>query len=113
MLSEALYLKKPVLAFPQKMQFEQRLNAIMLERSGWGMEGDINRISKSLKQFTDSINSFPFRRVNNDCFLYTDSTLAAANCIRNFIEQNDPAYTRKQLGMFTWRKNRPVQVKPA
>ena len=113
MLSEALYLKKPVLAFPQKMQFEQRLNAIMLEHSGWGLYGDMSRLDKSLNRFITSIDDFPLRRTNNDSFLYTDYTLAAANCIRNFIETNDPVYTTRQIGSFKWRKNRPVQVKPA
>ncbi len=113
MLSEALFLKKPVLAFPQKMQFEQRLNAIMLERSGWGMYGDINRIGKSIGRFIKSIDSFPFRRTNNDNFLFDDSTFAAAKCIRNFTEANDPANTTRQIGSFTYRKNRAIRFKPA
>ncbi len=108
MLSEALFLGKPVLAFPQKMQFEQRLNAIMLERSGWGMYGDINRIAKSVGSFIESIDNFPFRRTNNDNFIFIDSTMAAANCIRSFVDTNDPAYTTRHIDSFTYRKNRAV-----
>ncbi|MDC7226635.1 MAG: glycosyltransferase family protein [Spirochaetales bacterium] len=113
MLSEALYLRKPILAFPQKMQFEQRLNAIMLERSGRGLHGDINHIERSLQEFIEAIDSFPMSPATHDHFLFTDFTQAAANCIRNFVIQNDPAYTTKQIGGFKYRKNRPVQVKPA
>jgi uncharacterized protein (TIGR00661 family) len=36
LLSEALYLGKPVLSFPIKGAFEQYLNAFYLERQGWG-----------------------------------------------------------------------------
>src|SRR3989338_3711682 len=37
LISEALYLKKPVLSIPVKRQFEQILNAIYLEELGYGM----------------------------------------------------------------------------
>ena len=36
LISEALYLKKPVLSVPVKKQFEQILNAIYLDRLGYG-----------------------------------------------------------------------------
>ncbi len=113
MLSEALYLKKPVLAFPQKMQFEQRLNAIMLENSGWGIHGDIGKIEASVDQFIKTIDRFPFGSTPNDNFLFNDFSIAAANCIRDFIEQNDPARTVKQIGNLSFRKNRPVRIKSA
>jgi uncharacterized protein (TIGR00661 family) len=36
LISEALYLKKPILSIPVKKQFEQTLNAIYLQRLGYG-----------------------------------------------------------------------------
>ena len=40
LLSEALYLGKPVLSFPIKGAFEQYLNAFYLERLGYGRKLD-------------------------------------------------------------------------
>ena len=37
LMSEALFLKKPILSLPVKRQFEQILNAIYLEKLGYGM----------------------------------------------------------------------------
>ncbi len=36
LISEALFLKKPYLAFPMEGQYEQELNAFQLSKSGWG-----------------------------------------------------------------------------
>jgi uncharacterized protein (TIGR00661 family) len=36
LISEALYLRKPYLAFPMEGQYEQELNAFQLAQSGWG-----------------------------------------------------------------------------
>ena len=35
-MSEAIYLKKPLLALPLHGQFEQTLNALLLKKSGFG-----------------------------------------------------------------------------
>lgn len=40
LISEAMYLQKPYLAFPMHGQFEQKLNALCLERLGVGMDGN-------------------------------------------------------------------------
>lgn len=37
LLGEALYLRKPVLAIPEKGNFEQSLNGFLLEELGWGV----------------------------------------------------------------------------
>jgi uncharacterized protein (TIGR00661 family) len=39
LMSEALYLGKPYLAFPMQGQFEQHLNAHMLDLLGYGAQG--------------------------------------------------------------------------
>jgi len=41
LISEALYLGKPYLAFPMQGQFEQQLNAFMLDKEGFGACCDI------------------------------------------------------------------------
>ena len=52
LLSEALYLGKPVLAVPYGLQYEQLLNASYLERAGWGRR--CNRLSAhALRRFAD------------------------------------------------------------
>ena len=52
LLSEALYLGKPVLAVPYGLQYEQLLNASYLERAGWGRRCD--RLSAhALRSFAD------------------------------------------------------------
>lgn len=39
LMSEAVYLRKPMLSFPLEKQFEQVLNALYLEQLGYGMRG--------------------------------------------------------------------------
>lgn len=51
MSSEALFLEKPVLSVPIEGQFEQRLNAIMIDRSGRGIYGRVENIEEDTKRF--------------------------------------------------------------
>lgn len=56
LISEALYFKKPYFAFPIQGQFEQHLNAYMLNKLGLGKEGhtpDYDSISAFLYQLED------------------------------------------------------------
>jgi uncharacterized protein (TIGR00661 family) len=64
LISESIYLKKPVLSIPVRGQFEQILNAIYLERLGYGefheeLEKDnvIHFLSK-LDSYNDSLRSY-------------------------------------------------------
>ena len=57
LISESIYLKKPVLSIPVKGQFEQVLNAIYLERLGYGefheeLELDV------VEQFLDKLDTY-------------------------------------------------------
>jgi uncharacterized protein (TIGR00661 family) len=81
MLSEALYLRKPVLAFPEKMQFEQRLNALMLEKSGWGMRGSIDTAADSIGKFLSAADNFPLFSRFPPGFVFEDCTEKAADII--------------------------------
>lgn len=57
LISEAIYLGKPILSLPIKGDFEQILNAILLERCGYGRFGqEINY--QILKDFFDNLDIF-------------------------------------------------------
>ncbi len=86
-LSESLALGKPVLAFPQKGQYEQLLNARMLVLSGWGLQGDMDAPEAALERFFREIDSFPLPAREPRRFCLNDSTLKAAARLRIFIEE--------------------------
>lgn len=78
LISEALYLKKPVLSIPVERQFEQVLNAIYLQRLGYGMFAekttketietfikDISKFRKKLKNYKKYNNNEAIRKINN------------------------------------------------
>lgn len=58
-MSEALVLGKPVFAIPQKHQYEQLLNARMLQASGRGSWAPLSEVRTALPQFLASIDAFP------------------------------------------------------
>lgn len=57
LISEALYLKKPILSIPVKGQFEQILNAIYLERLGYGMFAEKTK-KELIEKFISNIPHF-------------------------------------------------------
>jgi len=57
LMSEAIYLKKPVFSIPIKGDFEQILNGLILEKSGYGVFCQ-NFNEKSLRDFFKNIPSF-------------------------------------------------------
>ncbi|HET7752331.1 MAG TPA: MJ1255/VC2487 family glycosyltransferase [Anaeromyxobacteraceae bacterium] len=58
LLSEAVYLHKPVLALPVKKQFEQVLNARYLQREGFGVSCEEELDGKQLGAFLDRVPEF-------------------------------------------------------
>ncbi len=64
LLSEAIYLKKPVLSVPVKGQFEQILNAIYLERLGYGEFHEqlsvevLENFLKDLKKYDEALKTY-------------------------------------------------------
>lgn len=64
LISESIYLKKPVLSIPVKGQFEQALNAIYLQRLGYGefhkeLEADvIKQFLSQLDNYVESLKSY-------------------------------------------------------
>jgi uncharacterized protein (TIGR00661 family) len=60
-LSEAVYLRKPVLASPVRKQFEQVLNARYLESEGYGLAADEELSSERLGEFLERLPEFERR----------------------------------------------------
>jgi uncharacterized protein (TIGR00661 family) len=58
-MSEAMVLRKPVFVVPQSGQYEQMLNARMLEESGWGMWSSMDQLEPNLLEFINTIDQFP------------------------------------------------------
>ncbi|MFP4331068.1 MAG: glycosyltransferase family protein [Alkalispirochaetaceae bacterium] len=58
-MSEAMVLGKPVFVVPQAGQYEQLLNARMLELSGWGTYSTMDELDSRLPEFIQSIDSYP------------------------------------------------------
>jgi UDP:flavonoid glycosyltransferase YjiC (YdhE family) len=72
-LSEALCLGKPVLALPQEGQFEQILNARMLERSGRGAYCAVSQLPDALPRFLSRLAEYRSPRVLSPEFRLRDS----------------------------------------
>lgn len=72
LMSEAIYLKKPVYSEPVKHQFEQIMNAIYLQKLGYGMfveksskESLLTFFSK-LDEYKKNLNKLNTKRMDND-----------------------------------------------
>lgn len=69
-ITESLYLKKPILSIPVKKQFEQILNAIYLERLGYGMFAEetskeiIEEFIKKIPVYKNKLKNY--EKYNND-----------------------------------------------
>jgi uncharacterized protein (TIGR00661 family) len=70
LISEALCLKKPILSIPIKNQFEQTLNAIYLEKLGYGMLAEessadiIKKFIKNIPQYSNKLKNY--KKYNNN-----------------------------------------------
>ena len=88
LISEALYLEKPILAFPQKGQYEQTVNARMLQKSGRGMYGRARHAAQDIKKFFSLIDKFPFPPDPFERFCFTDDTPHVIALIHRFVFEN-------------------------
>jgi uncharacterized protein (TIGR00661 family) len=99
-ISEALYLKKPILVIPQRGQYEQRLNASMLEGTGWGKATSIRRFKKDFSAFNARINEFPLSNTKPWVrYLFADHTPRAIYKIKSFINK---ARGRRIIPFWDW-----------
>jgi uncharacterized protein (TIGR00661 family) len=87
-LSEAMYMKKPVFALPQRGQYEQRLNAQMLVAAGWGSFGSIRNLKRTLPRFIRDLDAGVFPRRPNPLirFNFNNDSARIIRKIVHFIE---------------------------
>ncbi len=114
LLSEALFLKKPVLALPQEGQYEQRLNAKMLKASGWGRSTSIGRLEKDLSRFLGDLPNFPYKADPFHTFMTDDHTQVTASRISQFFTEErakQKLSTRVSCGYFSYIPTKIKQFK--
>ena len=81
LMSEALYLKKPVLSIPVKGQFEQILNAAYLKECHYGdfqetlTPNGIKRFLSKLPSYEQQLRKYPVKAGNNDLIQKLDSLI--------------------------------------
>ena len=83
LLSEAVYLGKPVLAIPLRGQFEQMMNARYLERDGYGLCAE-EVDERVMERFLDGLDGFEqalsgYEQDGNAVALETVERLAAGS----------------------------------
>lgn len=87
LISECLTLRKPMLVFPEIGQYEQFLNAHMLEKTGWGQIGNQKNVFKSLDSFLTQLNQFPFCAQENVNFILQDDSQAACEKVLQWLNK--------------------------
>lgn len=81
LMTEALYLQKPILSVPVKKQFEQILNAIYLERLGYGKfceeveKEDLEEFLQNLEGYHEKIKSSYKPKGNEEILEELDETI--------------------------------------
>jgi len=93
-ISEAICLGKPILAIPQGAQYEQILNAQMLEASGRGFAGSMANLSHDIERFIADLQQIPYARTGRIPFILHDDTERAVGILRSFLEGGRPMRTR-------------------
>jgi uncharacterized protein (TIGR00661 family) len=94
LMSEAVYLHRPMLSVPVRKQFEQILNARYLERAGYGLHAEeigkarLGELLERLPEFERNLGRY-HQRGNEDLFAKLDGVLAAA-ARRERSGQEDP-----------------------
>jgi uncharacterized protein (TIGR00661 family) len=102
LISEALYLGKPILAFPQKGQYEQTVNARMLEKSGRGFYGKVQHMQRDMQRFFDHIEEFPYCQNRFERFCFTDDTRKIVKFITGFVRTYSVAKKVKNIYAYTY-----------
>lgn len=104
LLSEALFLGKPVLAFPQKNQYEQKINARMLEKSGYGIHGRLHTMKKDMERFFRKIDVMPLKKNRFERFNFNDDTTHVVEFITQFVHDQTQGIPSK-LYRYTFLDN--------
>lgn len=88
LISECLYLKKPILVIPEKGQYEQILNSEMLIKTGLGAVINEKSISQSIVKFLLKVDENYFiENENLEHFNLTDDLPKAINKINQFTKK--------------------------
>ncbi len=88
-ICEALYLGKPILAIPQRGQYEQRLNAAMVDAGGFGMRGRMRSLSDQVSRFLNDIDEGLFPKPSRYPwirFRTEDDSVRVIGHIRKFMQ---------------------------
>lgn len=88
LLSESLHFQKPILAIPQKTQYEQELNAEMLEKSGWGQNTSQKTFREDLATFLKDLPNYPKPPSSKIIFKTQDDTQKAAKLINKILTKS-------------------------
>jgi uncharacterized protein (TIGR00661 family) len=98
LMSEAIVLGKPVFVIPQRGQYEQKLNARMLERSGWGTSTTMRGLSATLPRFMAEIDGYPRAQLHGVAretrFVFRNDLERAAAKIARFFEGRGASFRR-------------------
>ena len=94
-MTEAMVLKKPVFVVPQTGQYEQLLNARMLEDSGWGTWARIEEVEKKLQEFVCNIDRYPLPPRNSTVrYRFSNDLPRAVERIERFLSDAEAERVR-------------------
>jgi UDP-N-acetylglucosamine:LPS N-acetylglucosamine transferase len=104
-ICEAIYLGKPIFVIPQRGQYEQRLNAQMLRKSGRGEYSTLRALKKRLPRFLERLEDFPLISRLHDLLL-EESTEELAFRLNLFLER-----TRQRA--YPSQQKAPAELRPS
>lgn len=93
LISEAIFLHKPVLSNPIECQYEQILNATYVEKLGYGIFAD-KITAKVVKKFLGNLNSY---EKNLEGYRQKDNSLAFKSIEKKIEELKNPKKKRKTI----------------
>ncbi|RMD57535.1 hypothetical protein D6825_03780 [Candidatus Woesearchaeota archaeon] len=88
LISECLYLEKPILLIPEKGQYEQELNAKMAEGTGWAKASSLQNLRSDIVNFLKTLNCYPKKTSIKIRVKTSDSTKEAVCKIEEFIKNS-------------------------
>jgi hypothetical protein len=83
---ESIALNKPVLVIPQRGQWEQQLNAEMVEKTGKGKSTTVELLSAAIQDFTLNLERYRSNRVP-PCFMTSDDRKSILHRIDVFLRE--------------------------
>ncbi len=98
-LSEALCLGKPVLALPQRGQYEQILNARMLELSGRGTWCYAEEVAEVLPRFLSRLDEYAAPRLAPSGFILKDSRDHLVRTLHRALHKAALEYASRAKGL--------------